>query len=262
MHQLPVEWTGSGITFNYMETADYQALELPYGSNQVSMLILLPRQIEGWRQLEQLLSPAFLSSVLTQMRLTDVEIYLPRFTLDSAFHLPSTLSNMGMPDAFLPGAADFSGMDGNHDLCISDVIHKAWGQVNESGTQAAASTVVTVIGTVAPMPSPLFRADHPFLFFIRDTQSGTLLFMGRLASPTDSPSASGVVPQLQLTGTRIGNSLRLSWPYPSTNWALQQNADLATTNWTPASGVANDGTNSYLLVNPSAGSMFFRLSPQ
>ena len=99
-----------------------------------------------------------------------------------------------MPDAFLPGAADFSGMDSNYDLCISDVIHKAWGEVNESGTQAAASTVVTVVERVAPMPSPVFRADHPFLFFIRDTQSGSLLFMGRLASPTGSASASGVVP--------------------------------------------------------------------
>jgi serpin B len=193
---------------NYMETSDFQAVELPYGAksasmlitvgegvaradaavpnggNPASMVILLPRQVDGYGELEAQLSPAFLSSVLSQMTEQNVQIFLPRFTLESGFDLAKTLAEMGMPDAFGP-EADFSGIDGTTTLSISHVFHKAWGEVDEAGTQAAASTVVTIITTVAPLPpaTPVFRADHPFIFFIRDTQSGSILFLGRLADP-------------------------------------------------------------------------------
>ena len=175
------------VSINYMETSDFQAVELPYDGNRLSMVILLPVQIDGWAQLEQQLDPALLSSALAQMTLHEVEVFLPKFTLESGFELNDTLAAMGMPDAFTAGVADFSGMDGTKRLSISHVFHKAWGAVDEAGTEAAAATVVTVTTTaiLAPPPSrAVFRADHPFIFCIRDTQSGSLLFLGRLADPT------------------------------------------------------------------------------
>jgi serpin B len=261
MHQLPpnLGTGGSGITFNYMETNDFQAIELPYGSNQVSMLILLPSQVDGCGQLEQQLSPAFLSSVLAQMIKQNVEIFLPRFTLESSFELTNTLAEMGMPDAFTPGVADFSGIDGMTNLFVSHVFHKAWGKVNEAGTEAAAATGV-VGATDAGFSWPVFRADHPFLFFIRDTQSGSLLFLGRLADPSQSPAAPAPTPSL--TTRRSGNSLNISWPYPSTGLTLQQNPDLSTTNWTQTGGVSNDGTNNLITITTRPGNLFFRLSQQ
>jgi len=95
------------------------------------------------------------------------------------------LATLGMSDAFGP-KADFSGMDGTRLLCISGVFHKAWVEVNEEGTEAAAATVVNVLSAemVRTPPRPVFRADHPFLFCIRDTRSGSLLFLGRLADQT------------------------------------------------------------------------------
>ncbi len=175
----------------YMATAQFQAVELPYASNQLSMVILLPSQVDGCAQLERQLSPAFLSGVLAQMLWTKADIFLPRFTLESSFDLDSPLSEMGMPDAFTMDVADFSGIDGMRDLLIGHVFHKAWGEVNEEGTEAAAATVVGVTSFVgAPTTPPIFRADHPFIFFIRDTQSGSLLFLGRLADPGPSGGAT------------------------------------------------------------------------
>jgi serpin B len=193
MHQPVVDH----YMVNYMETSEFQAVELPYGSNQLSMVILLPWQVDGCGQLEQQLSAAFLSGVLSQLRETKVEIFLPRFTVESFFALNEPLAEMGMPAAFTPGVADFSGIDGMTDLFISSVFHKAWGQVNEAGTEAAAATVVAVT-TVASGPGPkdpppVFRADHPFIFFIRDAQSGSLLFLGRLADPSQSPAVTNAV---------------------------------------------------------------------
>jgi serine protease inhibitor len=170
----------------YLENDQFQSVELPYATNQASMLILLPRQVDGLHQLEQQLSPALLSAVLAGMYQRDVEIFLPRFTLESSFSLSAALVEMGMPDAFVPGVADFSGLDGTRDLYVSDVIHKAWGEVNEAGTEAAAATVVVIGATAVEPPPPVFRADHPFLFFIRDTQTGSLLFIGRLSEPSEA----------------------------------------------------------------------------
>jgi len=248
-----------GMAFNYMSGSNFQAIELPYASNQASMVILLPTQVEGCRQLEQQLCPAFLSGVLAQMNPQFLDVFLPRFAVESSFELTGTLGEMGMPDAFVPGAADFSGIDGTNDLYISHVLHKAWGAVNEAGTEAAAATV-GIIGILA-MPMPLvFRADHPFIFFIRDTQSGSLLFLGRVADPSQSVANTVTVPQLNIT--QSDNSLRISWPSPSTGWTLSQNPDLSTTNWTPSSGISNDGTNNLLSIPAPPGSLFFRLSQQ
>ena len=248
------------VGLNYMETGDFQAVELPYGSNQLaSMVILLPWQVDGLGQLEEQLSPAFLSSTLAGMYKGDVELFLPRFTLASSFELSDTLAAMGMPDAFANGVADFSGIDGTSNLFVTFVIHKAWGEVNEAGTEAAAATVVGVGGGASPPPPPpIFRADHPFIFLIRDTESGSLLFLGRLTNP--SPSATPA-PAPQLTTMRSGNTLILSWPYPLLDWAVEQNPDLTMTNWTPASGsISNDGTNNFMTIPPAAGQLFFRLS--
>jgi len=169
----------------YLENRDFQAVELPYRSGELAMVILLPRRVEGCGSLEKGLTPALLSRSLSQMREQEVEIFLPRFKLESNFDLSHTLVGMGMADAFGP-KADFSGMDGNKFLFLSGVFHKAWGEVNEAGTEAAAATLVAVAGCFMmepPPPPPVFRADHPFIFLIRDTRSGSLLFLGRLADP-------------------------------------------------------------------------------
>lgn len=169
----------------YMENSDLQAVELPYRSNQLSMVILLPRQVDGWGKLENGLTPTLLSRTLSQMKSQKVEIFLPRFKLESSFNLNDTLAGMGMPDAFGP-KADFSGIDGTRFLYISGVFHKAWGEVNEEGTEAAAATATAVTASAVmkrPTPPPVFRADHPFVLFIRDTGSGSLLFLGRFADP-------------------------------------------------------------------------------
>ena len=169
----------------YMETGDFQAVELPYRGEQLSMLILLPRRMDGCGQLETRLTPGLLSGALAQMQRRKVDLFLPRFKTESSFALSRTLAGMGMSDAFGP-KADFSGMDGARQLYISGVFHKAWVEVNEEGTEAAAATAVTVAALAvhrAPPPPPVFRADHPFIFCIRDTRSGSLLFLGRFADP-------------------------------------------------------------------------------
>ena len=171
---------------SYVETRDFQAAELPYSSNDISMVILLPRQTEGCGQLEQRLSTEFLNRTLAQMKPQEIEILIPRFKLESTFDLSATLAKMGMTDAF-GDKADFSGIDGTRFLYISGVFHKAWGEVNEEGTEAAAATSVSVATKSVHEPKPpppIFRADHPFIFLIRDTRSSSLLFLGRLLDPT------------------------------------------------------------------------------
>lgn len=109
---------------------------------------------------------------------------MPKFQFDSSFSLKSTLSAMGMPQAFQPEVADFSGMTGNQDLFISDVVHKACISVNEAGTEAAAATGVIVGTTAMPVATVQLTIDHPFIFAIRDMATGTILFMGRVENPT------------------------------------------------------------------------------
>jgi serpin B len=168
----------------YLDEADFQAVELPYSSNEVAMVVLLPRQVDGCAGLESRLTPAFLSHAIEQMKKQKVDLTLPRFKLESSLQLKDRLAKLGMADAF-DVKADFSAMDGARDLYISEIFHKAWGEVNEEGTEAAAATA-GVIALTSARPSALpavFRADHPFIFLIRDTRSGSLLFLGRFSSP-------------------------------------------------------------------------------
>lgn len=171
----------------YTATDTLQAVELPYQGGQLAMVILLPRQIRGLNALEKQLTPALLTSTLASLKSREVEVFLPRFQLNSGFNLKPTLTHLGMTNAFGTNA-DFSGMTGNRSLRISAVIHQAWGQVNEQGTEAAAATAIAMMPTSARLVTeapPVFRADHPFVFLIRDVRSGTILFLGRLTDPKE-----------------------------------------------------------------------------
>lgn len=170
--------------FGYFETPEYQMLEMPYVGKELAMVVLLPRQVDGLADLEKTLTPENLPASLRKLTSQDVIVTMPRFKSTSQFQLKKTLSEMGMGVAFSDGA-DFSGMS-KESLTIGDVIHKAFVEVNEEGTEAAAATAGVVRPTaiaINPKPTPVFRADHPFVFLIRDTRSGSILFMGRVTKP-------------------------------------------------------------------------------
>jgi serpin B len=170
--------------FNYAEVDGAQLLELPYAGGDLSMVVLLPKERDGLKTLESSLSQPKLEHWLGRGREQKVNVFLPKFKLTAQFSLGRTLADLGMRDAFSP-AADFSGMDGARDLFISAVVHKAFVDVNEEGTEAAAATgTVMKMLAIRPQPVPTFRADHPFLFLIRDTHSGSILFLGRVLDPT------------------------------------------------------------------------------
>lgn len=167
----------------YMENEAIQALQLPYVDNAASMVIFLPKTNDGLPDLEAALSAEMYNNLTRNLRRQKVVVTIPKFTMTSQFSLRSTLSAMGMKDAFT-GNADFSGMTGEKNLCIDNVIHKAFVDVSEKGTEAAAATAVTMRATSAVrQPPQLFRADHPFLFVIRDGKTGGILFMGRVMDP-------------------------------------------------------------------------------
>jgi serpin B len=166
-----------------METEGFQALELPYVENELSMIVFLPKKMDGLAELEKSFTADNLAKWLPELHKQEVQVELPRFKMTSEFRLDQVLKSMGMTDAFSLPPADFSGMDGKKDLFISAVLHKAFVDVNEEGTEAAAATAVVVGMTAAPAEPLVFRADHPFLFLIRDNRTGSILFMGRVTNP-------------------------------------------------------------------------------
>jgi len=169
--------------FGYFDGGDFQALELAYQGDRLSMVVLLPKAKDGLAALEARLSADKVAEWIGKLRRREVQVALPRFKTTAEFSLAEVLVAMGMRDAF-GGAADFSGMTGAKDLFISAVVHKAFVDVNEEGTEAAAATAVAMRLTAMPEPPPVFRADHPFLFLIRDTRTGAILFLGRILDPT------------------------------------------------------------------------------
>jgi serpin B len=169
--------------FKYMETEGFQGLELPYIDEELSMIIFLPKKFDSLNEFEKKLTCENLSRWLVELRKQKVIVSIPKFKMTSQFALAEVLKSLGMTDAFSVNA-DFSGMNGKKDLFISAVIHKAYVDVNEEGTEAAAATAVVVSrAAIQPKPTPIFRADHPFVFVIRDNKSGSILFVGRVANP-------------------------------------------------------------------------------
>jgi len=167
-----------------------QVLELPYKGKRLSMVVLLPNKVRGQldgslADLEKALSPATLKAWLARLRKQEVHVYLPRFKMTCEFKLKKILQAMGMKDAFVPRIADFTGMRKtakSEGLHISAVVHKAFVDVNEEGTEAAAATAV-VMEDVGYHPPTVFRADRPFLFLIRHVKTGSILFLGRVVNP-------------------------------------------------------------------------------
>jgi serpin B len=173
--------------FHYAEFPSLQVLELPYVGDDLSMIVLLPREVGGLGNLEAGLTAENLTAWTAHLESQEVQVFLPKFKSISEFSLSGTLATLGMTDAFIYGQADFSGMDGRKDLFIGDLIHKAFVEVNEEGTEAAAATAVVMLAGAAPLnprPIPVFRADHPFLFLIRDNRDGSILLLGRVIDPT------------------------------------------------------------------------------
>ncbi|MFC1730894.1 serpin family protein [candidate division KSB1 bacterium] len=181
---------------NYADLENLQILELPYKGEKVSMLILLPKQGQGYDYetgesftlnytLEDIgLSSEKLAEYKAQMRETKMDaVYLPKFEFETKYFMGGTLSSLGMPTAFDGEKADFSGMTLAEKLFISNVIHQAYVKVDEKGTEAAAATAVMMEATSA-MPSNIFRADHPFIFIIQQKETGNILFMGRVVDPS------------------------------------------------------------------------------
>ncbi len=171
-----------GEAFNYAETGELQLLELPYTGEDVSMLILLPTE-GSMAEVEAQLSPESLGEWIDSMEATAVNVQLPRFAFETKYFMKEDLAEMGMPTAFT-GAADFSGMNAEDQLFIDKVIHQAFIEVNEKGTEAAAATGVSVKLTAAVEPQITFNADHPFVFLIRDVDTGLIMFMGRVTDPS------------------------------------------------------------------------------
>jgi serine protease inhibitor len=189
MHMEPEE-----AKFNYADLEKLQILELPYKGDEVSMLILLPKQgerydyrtgkmIEYNYSLEDIeLTPEKLNEYKSQMQETKLDsIVMPKFEVENKYFMKNTLKDMGMPTAFT-GAADFSGMNGAGGLEISEVIHQSYVKVDEEGTEAAAATAV-IMKITAVRQTTDFIADHPFIFIIQEKETGAILFMGRIVDP-------------------------------------------------------------------------------
>ena len=160
--------------------------ELPYGDGRLVMDVVLPSAKDGIGKIEEAYAKGAFGKWVAALSTVRADVFLPKFHASSSFELGEELSAMGMPRAFKYPAADFSGIDGGHDLFIGSVVHQAFVDVDEHGTEAAAATAVMMAaGAAPPTAKPVeFRADHPFLFFIRDTKSNVILFAGRLADPS------------------------------------------------------------------------------
>lgn len=166
----------------YAEGDDFQALLLPYEGDELSMVFVLPAQ-GGLADFEASLDADKLDAIAGGATEHAVDVKMPKFQFDYELGLKQTLKDMGMEIAFTPGAADFTGINSKGAPFIEDVLHKAFIGVNEAGTEAAAATAVIVGEESAPEPAAI-SLDRPFLFFIRDNATGSLLFVGRVADPS------------------------------------------------------------------------------
>jgi len=179
--QVTVPMMRQTTSFGYAEGEGYQAVELPYDGRELAMVILLPAAGK-FEAFENSLDAGKVEAIIKNLNYREVALTLPKFEVESDFSLVDALAAMGMPVAFSAGA-DFSGMDGTRNLYIGDVIHKAFVSVDEAGTEAAAATAVVMEATGMPEPAVEVTVDRPFIFLIRDIETGAILFVGRVVNP-------------------------------------------------------------------------------
>lgn len=169
--------------FKYLEDGNLKILDMPYKGGKLLMMVILPKD-KDLDNLISLLSSDKLNQWRKNLAVSEVSVHLPKFILHTNYTLNENLEHMGMPSAFVPGLADFSGITGHKDLYIDGVYHKAFVDVNEKGTEAAAATAIAMAvmgGGVQPIE---FNADHPFVFLIHDNQTGLILFAGQVVDPS------------------------------------------------------------------------------
>ncbi len=174
-----------GAWFYYLETGGLQVLQMPYAGGRLSMMILLPHD-QDIASLERTLSSEDLNQWRDSLEERRVDVYLPRFKLKANYFLAEILADLGMHTAF-SNMEDFTGISPDRPLFISQVIHQAYVDVNEQGTEAAAATAVEMAEAAAGAEEPeipVFRADHPFLILIADDETGCILFLGRVSDPS------------------------------------------------------------------------------
>jgi serpin B len=177
------QMSGQRFGIPYASGDGYQAVELPYENNSAAMDFIVPDSGK-FQDFQASLDSQKLQSILASMQPATLEIALPKFTFRSSFDLGAKLRDLGMTDALDPNRADFSGMTGQRDLYITKVLHQAYVAVDEKGTEAAAASAVIMGPTSAMLPPEKLIIDRPFLFLIRDLQSGQILFFGRVLDPT------------------------------------------------------------------------------
>jgi len=168
---------------NYIENNDFQFISKCYTGNDKSFCVILPKEREGISSLETTMNKPLLDTIFKHVVLTEVDLSLPKFKLEASYSLNESLSRLGLKKAFTNGA-DFSGISLQSNLKISEVLHKAYIQVNEFKTEAAGVTALTVADILMPVEhlkpdTKIFNADHPFLFMIVDTKTKGIIFMGR-----------------------------------------------------------------------------------
>ena len=183
--QIRVPFINRNGWYNYFEDGHIKALELPYKDKKASMLIILPREKTGITELEKSFDFKYYNTIIGSLQSGYVRVSIPKFRESDRTYLNNILSKMGMPLAFSSTGADFSGMTGKKDLYISTIIHQAFVNVDELGTEASAATAVIMKLTAIRIPDDAkdFTADHPFIFLIKDNTSGSILFTGRILNP-------------------------------------------------------------------------------
>lgn len=176
----------SSGSYGYFENESFQFISIPYTGRVYSFNIILPKSGISLQNLEDKFTYDYLVSLQKKTLYTHVDLFLPKFSFTSSFSLREILSKSGMSDAFNENA-DFSAMTGKANLNIDNVIHKAFIEVNEQGTEAAAATAVIMAErAVMQEEKPLFKADHPFFFYIMNNENGNIIFMGKVMNPKNN----------------------------------------------------------------------------